>query len=243
MKKTIITLLALAGVAGAVTEYTATFADNKGNTLTTQRSHIIFGDATAENPLTLSSWMIEFSVTKFSDAGGLLAIAPPKADSGNGFGIRTHGGTKLGIMFCNGTDYYGTTDDASSELFVTAESVSAAKPLTLRFAYDAETNTVYLYDVTNDAIISREITDDIILSSVAADHDGGDINGKTQFYTNSGAFNFGLGNVTDMSSLAGKNEAFVTYVKTKTTASIPEPATATLSLLALAGLAARRRRK
>ena len=43
-----------------------------------------------------------------------------------------------------------------------------------------------------------------------------------------------------MSSIAGNKTAFESYIKTKT---IPEPTTATLSLLALAGLAARRRRK
>ena len=44
-----------------------------------------------------------------------------------------------------------------------------------------------------------------------------------------------------MSSLAGDTQAFTTYVKTMLL--VPEPTTATLSLLALAGLAARRRRK
>lgn len=195
--------------------YAATFADNKGNTLAAQRSHIIFGDATAGTPLTLSSWMVEFSVTKFSDAGGLLAIAPSEADKGNGFGIRTNGDKGVGIMFANGnSSYYGKTD--TDKIFVDAASVSAENPLTLRFAYNAETNTVYLYDVTNEAIISHVITEDIILSSVAADHNGGDISGKTQFYTNTGAFNFGLGNVTDMSSLAGNASDFETYIKTLT---------------------------
>ncbi|MBR3695069.1 MAG: PEP-CTERM sorting domain-containing protein [Akkermansia sp.] len=43
-----------------------------------------------------------------------------------------------------------------------------------------------------------------------------------------------------MSEVAGNNSAFKGFVTTKT---IPEPTTATLSLLALCGLAARRRRK
>ncbi len=194
--------------------YTATFADNKGNTLTSQRSHIIFGDATAGTPLTLSSWMVEFSVTKFSDAGGLVYIAPSDAGSGDGFGLRTNGRDGVGIMFANGTSYYG--NEASDKIFVDAASVSAENPLTLRFAYDAETNTVYLYDVTNDAIISCVITDDIILSSVAADHNGDDINGKTQFYTQNTALNFSLGDITDMSTLAGNASDFETYIKTLT---------------------------
>lgn len=203
-----------ASTTSGLPTYTATFADNKGNTLTAQRSHIIFGDATAGTPLTLSSWMIQFSVTKFSDAGGLVYIAPSNAGNGDGFGLRTNGSDGVGIMFANGTSYYG--DVASDKIFVDAASVSAENPLTLRFAYDAETNTVYLYDVTNDAIISCVITDDIILSSVAANHNGDDINGKTQFYTQSTALNFSLGDITDMSTLAGNASDFETYIKTLT---------------------------
>lgn len=241
MKKTIITLLALASVAGAVTEYTATFADSKTSELTSERSHIIFGDTTATTPLTLTSWMVEFSLTKFSDAGTLLAVTPSDPAAGSGVGLRTNGADGVGIMFSNSNSYYGNSK--TDKIFVDSSKVSATTPLTLRYAYDAKSNMLYLYDVTNEKIISHELEAELILSSVAANHDGSDVKNVTQFMTMSKKFNFTLSSVTDMSSLAGNDAAFVTYVKTKTTVSIPEPATATLSLLALAGLCARRRRK
>ena len=237
-----ITLLALAGVAGAVTEYTATFADSKTNELKSERSHIIFGATTATTPLTLTSWMVEFSLTSIADAGTLLAVTPSDPANGSGVGLRTNGAEGLGIMFANGTSYYGDGTKTTDKIFVDSSKVSATTPLTLRYAYDATSDMLYLYDVTNEKIISYKLDAELILSSVAADHDGSDVTNKTQFMTMSKKFNFTLSSVTDMSSLAGNDAAFVTYVKTKTTVSVPEPATATLSLLALAGLAARRRR-
>ena len=47
-----------------------------------------------------------------------------------------------------------------------------------------------------------------------------------------------FGHIYDLSSIKGDVDAIKGYMK-----SIPEPTTATLSLLALCGLAARRRRK
>lgn len=241
MKKTLIALMALAGAASAEpTEYEVTFADNNTTTLSSQRSHIIFGDTQAETPLTLTSWMIEFSMPSFPDKGTLMVVSPSKADSSVGFGIRTHGGDQLGILFGDDKQYWGTCDNEESEIFVDASKVTASTPLTLRFAYDAESDLAYLYDATNDKLITYSIDSVAGLSSVAADHNGSDVNNKTQFYTQSNQFTFNLGKVYDMSEVAGNNSAFKGFVTTKT---IPEPATATLSLLALAGLAARRRRK
>ena len=243
MKKTIIALIALVSVVNATTiptEYTVTFADTKTTTLSKQRSHIIFGDLDAETPLSLSSWMIEFSLPSFPDKGVLVTISPANASSSVGFGIRTHGGEQLGILFGDNNGYWGTYDKAESEIFVDASKVTASTPLTLRFAYDSESDLAYLYDVTNAQLITYSISLTDELSSVAATHDGSDVNNKTQFFTQSNEFTFNLGNVYDMSSVAGDNTAFKNFVTTKT---IPEPTTATLSLLALAGLAARRRRK
>ena len=246
MKKTIIAFFALAGMAAAAnpTVYTdVKFADNDSTSLTGERSHIIFGNTPDTTPLTLSSWMIEFSITKFEDVGTLLNFTPSAASTAesSGFALRTNGGTKTGIMFINGTSYYGTPDDASSEILLNEASVSTINPLTLRVAYNATSKNAYLYDVTDGEFVSITVNDvKPTLSSVADSHDGSDINDKTQFYCFGSRINYTLGTVTDMSSIAGNKTAFESYIKTKT---IPEPTTATLSLLALAGLAARRRRK
>ena len=125
-------------------------------------------------------------------------------------------------------------------------SISAEAPITLRFAYDAESDIAYLYNVdTKEYITATNLSTryeggSFSFSSVDSTVIGnGDKDGKTMFWTDSGSATYKLLGVTDMSSIAGNDTQFVNYLKTKT---IPEPTTATLSLLALAGLAARRRR-
>ncbi len=59
--------------------------------------------------------------------------------------------------------------------------------------------------------------------------------GFSAFYSNGGRTEAVFGKIYDMSTLAGNNVEFGKFVQTLT---IPEPTTATLSLLALCGLAA-----
>ncbi len=243
MKKTIITLLALAGVAAAVTEYTVKFAKNGSATLDGTRSHIIFGDTTATTPLTLNSWMLEFEIHELADPGTFFSTDRNLNTERGGLGIRTS--TVEGLRITIGGNSNVHSDMLDTAKFGASEpEISATKPITLRLAYDAKSNMAYLLNVGTGEYVTYETEDDYSLKSVASSVTGeGDKNGYAMFWTDSGSATFELLGVTDMSSLAGDDAAFVTYVKTKTTVSIPEPATATLSLLALAGLAMRRRRK
>lgn len=246
MKKTLITLLALAGVtlADTVKEYTAIFANSRTDTQTSQRSHIILGDGT--EAITLSSWMIEFQIQKQADNGVFFSLSrnyqvseTSKVERG-GLGVSTFSTSGMAIAF-NNSKVSGT--ELTDKLEVAAfGSLSADSPVTLRFAFDAESDVAYLYNVgTGKYITATGLTGSYDFVSVSSTVTGmGDIDGKAMFWTDSGASAYKLLGVTDMSAIAGDNASFVSYLQTKT---IPEPATATLSLLALAGLTARRRRK
>lgn len=250
MKKTLVAIFALSSVAAAdVTLYDATFANGGMDTLTTARSHLKVGT----EAITLSSWMIEFQITKQKDVGTFFSTyrnftyeeggetKPPRERGG--LGIRTS--TRSGLAITTKAD----EDFASSRLAVIkfdsnpkddAAEVSTSNPITLRFAYDAVNHAAYLYNVGTGEYVSAkdlEASDTYSLTTVSSSVTGmGDIDGKTMFWTDGGSANYKLLGVTDMSSLAGKSD-FLAYV------TAPEPATATLSLLALMGLAARRRRK
>ncbi len=68
--------------------------------------------------------------------------------------------------------------------------------------------------------------------------------GAARIYTNSSANKIQVGEVADLSGLTAVQVQEVATKGTYTVnAAVPEPTTATLSLLALAGLAARRRRR
>ena len=247
MKKTLITLFALAGVAAAADmpkEYVATFANSRTDTQSSARSHILLDGGT--QAITLDSWMIEFQIQKQSDIGAFFALGRYANDSERGgLGLRTNSASGVGISW-NGNA--GWASESSAKLDVTSfSSISAESPITLRFAYDAESDIAYLYNVdTNKYITATNLTTtyeggNFSFSSVDSSVTGnGDVTGKTMFWTDGGSAAYKLLGVTDMSSLEGDNTQFVSYLTTKT---VPEPTTATLSLLALCGLAARRRRK
>ncbi len=244
MKKTIIALLALAGVAAAGTAPTVYDAyilqKDKTNTkitsLTGTRGQIWFN----EDAATLSSWMIEFSLDKVTTKSNTLFATD--------FGTAGQNNERYGLGVYTWYDYSGVTIGKNNNhytgtanlLFPTNESGDKELPMTLRLAYDAVGDTAYLYCVESNAITSVKTETDYTLKGSTV---GGasDVTGVASFWTDGGVNNFSISTVTDMSSLAGNSVAFADYVKT--TEYIPEPATATLSLLALAGLAARRRRR
>lgn len=233
MKKTLVIILALSSVATAdITLYDATFASTGTDTLTGARSHLKVGS----EAITLSSWMIEFQITKQGDSGTFFSTCRYSTDQTErgGLGIRTNSDTGLSIT-TNANNSF-----ASGKLTVTSfTDISANNPITLRFAYDAVNHSAYLYNVgTGEYVSATELTasDTYKLATVDSTVTTGDVNGKSMFWTDQGSANYKLMGITDMSSLAG-TAGFLAHV------TVPEPATATLSLLALAGLATRRRRK
>ena len=237
MKKTIITLIALGSVALGTTPttYTVKFANGNSDTLTSGRSHLYFG----EGAITLNSWVLEFEITKLSDVGTFMNTAYSGStafDSRDDLGIRTSStsGLRLSIGGNDGSESGGLL---SVDTFST---LSSTNPITLRLAYNAVNNTAYLVNAETSKYITMTTSEDYDLSSVATTVTGnGDVTGKTMFYTDGSANNYKVLEVADMSVLANDSAAFVSYI----TQPIPEPTTATLSLLALAGLAARRRRR
>lgn len=243
MKKTIITLLALAGVAAAVDnapiEYDAYILqlNNTGTkitSLTSTRGQIWFN----EDAATLSSWMIEFSLDKLNGGNDVLFAT--------NFGTAGQGNERYGLSVYSWFDQSGVTIGKDSNHFTGAANLTFPSnpqlPVTLRLAYDAVGDKAYLYCVETDAITSVATTVDYTLNGSTIGG-GSDVSGLGSFWTDGGKDNFTIYTVTDMSALAGNADSFAEYVKTKTVPAVPEPTTATLSLLALAGLAARRRRK
>ncbi len=240
MKKTLITLLALCGVAAAADnapiEYDA-YILQKDNTsqkitsLTSSRGQIWFN----EDAATLSSWMIEFSLDKLNGGNSVLFAT--------NYGTTGGGDERYGLSVYSWYNQTGVTIGKDNSHFSGAANLTFPSdpklPVTLRLAYDAVGDMAYLYCVETDAITSVATTTDYTLNGSTI---GGasDVSGLGTFWTDGGSDHFTISTVTDMSALAGNADSFAKYVKTKT---VPEPTTATLSLLALAGLAARRRRK
>lgn len=246
MKKTLIALLAMAAatVQAAVTEYTGfitttTETDPSGLVSSIDRDvtegNLWFG----EDSLRLTSWAVEFSVTgsQFNGWNKNLFSTTNKSDSTwRPLGFMIWQRANVGMTIQKGhysTDVTNLTTSAPQGSLGTYQN--ADFPLTFRLAYDAVANKMYLLDVANgealvtSALSSQSNLQTDLVSGVAGVQSTSE---ASMFFTQS---LLGIENVKvwDLSSVAG-TEHFVDFV--------PEPATATLSLLALAGLAARRRR-
>ncbi len=233
MKKTLITLLALAGVAAAAdstqelwsldftgTSLTSSFAD--GVSLSTLPTSGINNGLTLNNaPLTLTQ---TGSTLTYGDEFVFSVTLEVNSHLGNwpelvGFGNNSHNWKAAYYVqdsnFVLDKNGFGTPDETNKA--VGDVSVTLDTPITLSFKSDGEgTITMYVgdtvagYTTIGDAYLEQTI-DKFAL--------GGRIGGKNG------------------------NNANVTVYGASLTKIVPEPTTATLSLLALAGLAARRRRK
>ncbi len=259
MKKTIITLFALSGVAAAEPFLPDLLNQDKSLNIDWLTYTAGLNGLTGND----SSKLTEADVTDFFKKATNLTASGWHAQIGGA----QNGGDPYGV---------GKESIAESEVYVSAEdafsfhgrqayggeivacSVSASSlisekdvvsSLTLGFSTEATTNkivfTLWAWDGKNATSLMGGAT----VNSETLDNDAlaYEFSGNTKSNTISIA---GLSLDKDDTIIAvwGASSAGTVYTvsgltSTYTTAPIPEPATATLSLLALAGLAARRRRK
>ncbi|MBR2143957.1 MAG: PEP-CTERM sorting domain-containing protein [Akkermansia sp.] len=220
MKKTIITLLALSGLAMGVetlkeldsNELTVgTLQVGNSNTITGGNAGLTFS---VGGKTQLSAYIITF---------GYDEIPSDSKDSW----LRLENTTGCGIGTTN-----STTMDLRTGVFVgnsiagTSFAINTEDTFALTFSVD----TVYLSNLSKGTYISTTVSADDVAGWKL-------ISGTARIWTHSGTTDIQVGQVADLSDLT--EAQVLSVVKTGT---VPEPATATLSLLALAGLAARRRR-
>ncbi|MBE6409146.1 MAG: PEP-CTERM sorting domain-containing protein [Akkermansiaceae bacterium] len=203
MKKTIIALLALAGVAAAETLTLNVTELKSSNTLLTWSDDI---DA-------LTSWALTFNLDSQRAALAEQDLAFIQNDGSN-----NNAAVKFSVN-TNGTlEFYGYgASTISPESMVTVDST----PITLQFIANEQAGSIIggrLTAISGEKSFSIDLDSDLTLTT----------SNSIRLWSNGGNEHFT--NIT-LSALSNNVVA------------VPEPTTATLSLLALAGLAARRRRK
>ena len=194
-----------------------------------------------QNSYTLQSYLIEFTMTDVTSLDRFLSTDRKDTAGSNRAGGITLSSWGSGANRGAGIHYHGTHVTSGGNNNIGA--ISAGD--TLRLGFDASSGIAYLYNVNSETLLSVTLTgvsgyskeDCYFTSGVSGTQQKV---GSSAFYSNSGNTEAVFGKIYDMSTLAGNNVEFSKFVKTLT---IPEPTTATLSLLALCGLAARRRRR
>ena len=221
MKKTIITLLALAGVAAAeetiTTDYTGQFKWTSSTTPTLTFSEEV------DCPLTF----VLSTTASHKTTSYLPDTFTPDVNVGNG------GTWTLSFTATNDSSEAVTLSGIDLGVFSfnnggTSQPASTSREITLTLSGDLTGVKNYTTEGSNSAAGS--------LATVALTLDNAVEIGAGESIT----FDLTVARVTQLGTFIGLNSA---TLKTTTTVQIPEPATATLSLLALAGLAVRRRRK
>ncbi|MBR5330756.1 MAG: PEP-CTERM sorting domain-containing protein [Akkermansia sp.] len=256
MKKTFITLLALAGVAmGETTDLLASSADwtlssislNDGVLKSDSHWGGPYAYYTLDTPITLNSnTSLELSYTMSfetcSDVGGTVTLH--SSSDVLAFGAKTWNGSANDAPFCIG---YSTNADAINANAITFTQGKNSYKLT---SYTETDKTVGLTEQSDEngeihTKVSHTIKETITWSDVEQKFvatiyiDGAEAG--TQIMGDSYVLNK-ISVVSEGDSWKNSQPAFSNMQLTISTNAVPEPATATLSLLALAGLAARRRR-
>ncbi|MBQ3143974.1 MAG: PEP-CTERM sorting domain-containing protein [Akkermansia sp.] len=212
MKKTIIALLALAGVAAAAP---LTLTSPTNGSLTSSNAPV----AWSENYSTLTSWELSFTLADTALGDAIIFGTDRDSTGAAGYLLSTNVDGSLEV--------YARNINVTYSKSTAAGVVTAGTPVAITFSFVADENQ-YTNEIVGgtftvkagEATSSWAVTDgleytDLTNSSVS------------RFWTNGGAEQF----------------SNITVAKLDNNMVVPEPTTATLSLLALAGLAARRRRK
>lgn len=238
MKKTLIALVALSGLAMGefntddIVVYAPSFGDGSIEK-TNANAAITFGNGSTS----LDSWIFEFTTTNPQVGPNKAIFSTHKTDSSyDGLSVvawTTNTNRPFGAAVLNPNGTYNTF---SKSLF---NDFATTSPATMRLAYDAQNDMAYLYNVTSGGLITIDSVSTALRASETKD------NLKlTAGVSSMRAFNetMTLGKIYDLTNVAtagntGKAD-FVAFIANPT----PEPTTATLGLLALAGLVARRKR-
>lgn len=241
MKKTFLMIAALAGVAAAdtltlyaphINAYT-----NNGIASGTGPKTVYFGTAEENTPqaITLNAWSIDFTLaydtTRPTSTGSIVSNGP----SGAGAGQNVIGTSVVSQSYSEGSGTYVVSffsnnanplaPEQTITVNYTGENGGGTTSYTgdiLRLSYLE--GTAYLKNVTTGDTISWT-PDSAVLSTLTS--------GQSKMWT---------GNNKNTQFLSVADLSTVSFAEARAYAA-PEPTAATLSLLALAGLAARRRRR
>ena len=231
MKKTLITLLALAGAAAAADITPITLPPNSDYTWVAGSNASGIGTgATAEIVQNLAAAITATNIGNTDTVGWF-------GGTGQAYDFASYGSD---ISITSSTSFSFTSRPALSGEYV-ALGVSleeTASAITLTFSNDKKAGySLWSYDATTSTATELIATTGLTTAgTVDVTYNTADVNPSTLFVVwtaNPSTGNAGGGAVVTISDIALEYTA---------APAVPEPATATLSLLALAGLAARRRR-
>ncbi|MCD7799329.1 MAG: PEP-CTERM sorting domain-containing protein [Akkermansiaceae bacterium] len=234
MKKSIIALALLSSAALAAEIPTTT--DITDPTQTTGNGTVSWDTTSSGVSSTLTTWAFTFTMSVSSSAssatGTTTILSLTTSTNGNGDTIASG----LGVKY----DYTNTAltlSRANGTVLDSTNLLAVTDGATYTLAYDASTYTVYLGSSDSGNYITYDLSSLIssgtnVITTLTS--------GTLHQWTNGGNVSTTITSVADLSSVSGDSAAFASYVTTA--GSVPEPATATLGLLALGALALRRRR-
>ncbi|MGN0865468.1 MAG: PEP-CTERM sorting domain-containing protein [Akkermansia sp.] len=146
------------------------------------------------------------------------------------------------LRLSNNGDFYGPGIATTSGTTMCLKSNTGTSDVIQDTALNINTTDTFALTVWGTTVmLSNLTTGSCVSTSVANATTWKILSGKARVFTNSGNNQIQFGQIADLSGLTAAQAAEV--AKSGTFTAVPEPATATLSLMALAGLAARRRRK
>lgn len=230
MKKTIIVLFALAGVVGA--EETA-ITLTSSSTVISGNSPLTWKETSA--PLTLTSWKVAFDVELENKAnktgiGNAPIFSTTRGSRNNitgstGIVFESNSNGTVGIYHRNNENGLSTpSTDSSDSVFSIDKSTSITISFVADYVWGEYKGGTFLVTAGEKELLNFTVDETIPDTTL--------ISGSASVWTQSGD-----------GAQPHKNLFSNITVSRLADNVIPEPTTATLSLLALAGLAARRRRK
>ena len=254
MKKTILSLLILASVASSAEQTTWDLQIFKDATTTTGSDSINSENANFKFDSTtpLTTYVFDFKLDDIADYTGtdytFTLFSTYRGDDGGGswregigLGAEELPADTLTCYIYKGEATTKSNGDPTTNYtkLTDTDSITINENDIVRFAYDSVTATVLVYNMTTNKWLQATTTENdekYYFKSGTAQKNAG----SSAVYTQGGNHDMTFGYVTDLKALAGDVSAIKQYMQY---APLPEPTTATLSLLALAGLAARRRRR